>query len=148
MAKKPGVANKLFLDAAYAIALSSPADQFHAAAVVLAERLENDRASLVTMPAVVLEIGNALAKRQHRHAAARLLASLLADTTVEIIPLTDQLLVQAIELFSSRRDKEWGLTDCLSFVVMAERGIDRALTTDTHFQQAGFKILMSNQTAE
>jgi predicted nucleic acid-binding protein len=75
-----------------------------------------------------------------------LLASLLADPTVEIIPLTDHLLGQAIELFSSRRDKEWGLTDCLSFVVMAGQGIDQALTTDMHFQQAGFKVLMSKQT--
>ena len=146
MANEPGVANKLFLDAAYAIALSSPADEFHAPAVALAERLEASGARLVTTPAVLLEIGNALAKQQHRQAAARLLASLLADPTVEIVPLTDRLLERALELFSSRRDKEWGLTDCLSFVVMARRGIDQALTTDMHFQQAGFKILMNRQT--
>jgi len=142
MAKEPGVAKKLFLDAAYAIALSSPADQFHAAAVALAEGLEASGASLVTTPAVLLEIGNALAKRQHRRAAARLLSSLCPDPTVEIVPFSHELFDQALRLFSTRQDKDWGLTDCLSFVVMKEHGINQALTTDEHFQQAGFIILL------
>jgi uncharacterized protein len=145
MARHLSAGDRVFLDAAYAIALSCPADQFHASAMALADDLEANAARLITTSAVLLEIGNALAKRQHRHAAARLLASLLADPTVEIIPLTDHLLGQAIELFSSRRDKEWGLTDCLSFVVMAGRGIEQALTTDMHFQQAGFEVLMPRQ---
>jgi uncharacterized protein len=47
-----------------------------------------------------------------------------------------------LELFRSRRDKEWSLTDCMSFVVMRERGITDALTNDHHFEQAGFRILL------
>lgn len=132
----------MFLDAAYAIALSCPADQFHAAAIALAEDLEVNGARLITTSAVLLEIGNALAKLQHRRAAAQLLAALCADPTVEIVPLSDQLFDLAMKLFSERQDKEWGLTDCLSFVVMSERGITQALTTDEHFQQAGFKVLL------
>jgi hypothetical protein len=146
MAKDESAADRVFLDAAYVIALSSPADQFHAAAVALADRLEASGAHLVTTPAVLLEIGNALARLRHRRAAAQLLSSLWADPTVEIVPFSDQLFDQALELFSTRQDKEWGLTDCLSFVVMAERGITQALTTDEHFQQAGFKVLLRNAT--
>jgi hypothetical protein len=142
MAKDVSAADRVFLDAAYAIALSSPADHFHAPAVALAEHLEASGARLVTTPAVLLEIGNALSKLQHRRAAAELLSSLRADPTVEVVPLSDQLFDQALKLFSTRHDKEWGLTDCLSFVVMKERGIDQALTTDEHFQQAGFRILL------
>lgn len=40
-------------------------------------------------------------------------------------------------------DKQWGLVDCISFVVMRERGIDEALTADHHFVQAGFRALFS-----
>ena len=54
MAKDVSAADRVFLDAAYAIALSSPADQFHAAAVALAERLQASGARLVTTPAVLL----------------------------------------------------------------------------------------------
>jgi len=41
-------------------------------------------------------------------------------------------------------DKEWGLVDCLSFVIMRERGITEALTPDRHFTRAGFKALFIN----
>jgi hypothetical protein len=142
MAKELIAADRVFLDTAYAIALSSAADQFHAVAVALAEQLEARPARLVTTSAVLLEIRNALAKLQHRRAVAQLLTSLRADPTVEIVPISDRLFDQALELFSTRPDKEWGLTDCLSFVVMKERGISKALTTDEHFQQAGFRVLL------
>jgi len=39
-------------------------------------------------------------------------------------------------------DKEWGLTDCISFVVMKDRKLTDVLTTDHHFEQAGFKSLL------
>jgi predicted nucleic acid-binding protein len=49
-----------------------------------------------------------------------------------------KLFDRAVSLYSARPDKEWGLTDCISFVLMSERGIAQALTTDRHFEQAGF----------
>jgi len=52
------------------------------------------------------------------------------------------LLNRALDLYGSRSDKEWGLTDCVSFVVMEEQGISLALSTDVHFKQAGFKPLL------
>ena len=97
---------------------------------------------MVTTPAILLEIGNALAKLQYRRAAAQLLSSLCSDPSVEIVPLSDQLFAQGLKLYSERSDKEWGLTDCISFVIMRARGIMGALTTDVHFQQAGFRALL------
>jgi hypothetical protein len=41
-----------------------------------------------------------------------------------------------------RRDKDWPLTDCISFVVMADEEITDALTGDRHFEQAGFVALL------
>jgi predicted nucleic acid-binding protein len=46
------------------------------------------------------------------------------------------------ELYDARPDKEWSLTDCISFVVMRDRGIEQALTGDEHFEQAGFAALL------
>ena len=45
------------------------------------------------------------------------------------------------ELYGDRPDKSWSLTDCISFVVMTERGISDALTGDHHFVQARFRAL-------
>lgn len=64
------------------------------------------------------------------------------DPLVEIVSLTDDLYRQALRLYGERADKEWGLTDCISFVVMHERGINAALTADKHFQQAGYQALL------
>jgi hypothetical protein len=47
-----------------------------------------------------------------------------------------------MELCTSRRDKDWSLTDCISFVVMNAEGIGEALTADHHFEQAGFEALL------
>lgn len=97
---------------------------------------------MVTTRAVLLEIGNALASQRFRTAAVQLLDALEADPAVGIAPLTDNLYTQALTLYRSRPDKEWGLIDCLSFVVMHERKLTDALTADQHFEQAGFQALL------
>jgi predicted nucleic acid-binding protein len=138
--------DSVFLDTAYAIALASATDEFHVRALALAEELEASGTRLITTWAVLLEIGNALSKMQHRHAASQLLSSLRTDPSVEIVPLSDQLFEGAFKLYSERPDKEWGLTDCVSFVVMQGRGITDALTPDEHLQQAGFRALLREAT--
>ena len=65
-----------------------------------------------------------------------------ASPSVEIIPASSHLFNAALELYRSRPDKDWGLTDCASFVAMGERGLSEALTTDEHFRQAGFRALL------
>lgn len=133
---------EVFLDTAYAIALSSPTDLFHQRAVQLADELKSAATRLITTRAILLEIGNALSKQRYRRAAVMLLDSLETDPRVEIITLSEQLYARASRLYRDRPDKEWALTDCVSFIVMEDRGIDEALTTDEHFQQAGFQALM------
>lgn len=142
MAEMPKLKNEVFLDAAYAIALAAPRDQHHQEALALANQLEGTRTRLITTRAVVLEIGNALAKLRYRRAAVELLNALEHDPQVEIVPLSEELYRQAIHLYQVRPDKEWGLTDCVSFTVMQERGLTQALTPDEHFQQAGFQALL------
>lgn len=131
-----------FLDTAFAIALSSSGDDLHRVALALADELETSPTRIVTTRAVLMEIGNALSKQRYRPAAVELLLSLENDPKIEIVPVSGDLYAQAFKLFSERTDKEWGLVDCVSFVVMRERGITDALTSDDHFRQAGFNALM------
>jgi predicted nucleic acid-binding protein len=132
----------VFLDTSFAIALSAPTDEYHRRANELAEQLETDETPLLTTRAVILEIGNALSKLRYRQAAVELLGALEADSNVEIVPIAEDLSARAFQLYRERPDKEWGLTDCISFVVMRERGLTAALTTDEHFTQASYQALL------
>ena len=79
---------------------------------------------------------------RYREKAVELLNSLEEDPNVEIISLSEKLYERAFKLYKERPDKEWGMTDCISFVVMQDRGLLNALTTDEHFQQAGYQALL------
>lgn len=61
---------------------------------------------------------------------------------IEIVHIDPTLDDQAWQLLTHRQDKEWSLVDCASFVLMQERGVHEALTTDHHFEQAGFIRLL------
>ena len=142
MAKRTLTTSKVFLDTAYAIALSVISDEHHRSAEALADQMEAEQTSLITTQAILLEIGNALSKKRYRKAAVELIDALERDPRVEIIPLTEELFGRALELFRNRPDKQWGLIDCVSFVAMQERGLTEALTTDEHFEHAGFRALL------
>ena len=134
--------SEVFLDTAYAIALANAKDQFHHKAVSLAQRLRSQNTRLITTRAVLLEIGNALSGYRFRASAVKMLDAIELDPTIGIVSLNDHLYSQALNLYRTRTDKEWGLIDCLSFVVMRERKLTSVLTTDIHFQQAGFRVLL------
>jgi predicted nucleic acid-binding protein len=144
MARRLVVANELFLDASYAIALAANSDQLHSRAVELADEIGHRSTRLITTRVVLVEIGNALSKLRYRAAAVQLPSSVESDPTIEVVPFTEDLYSQALELFRNRPDKEWGLTDCVSFVVMQAHSLTDALTYDEHFEQAGFRALLLN----
>lgn len=132
---------ELLVDTSYAVALVSTRDQYHQRARQLADRY-HARAKLVFTQAVCLEIGNSLADLPHRREAVRLLTGIQRDPGAVVVPMSDELYAEALALFANRPDKEWSLIDCISFVVMRRRGITSALTSDGHFEQAGFEPLM------
>ena len=136
--------DELFLDTSFAVALSSEADQNHSRAWRISIAIEALNCRILTTRAVLLEIGNALSRLRYRASVIELLASLHIDPQLTILPLSDDLYEKAFELFSSRPDKEWGMVDCVSFVVMEQRGLTKALTADLHFEQAGFQALLKS----
>jgi predicted nucleic acid-binding protein len=66
----------------------------------------------------------------------------LRNEAIRVVHASRALLEEGISLYGARADKEWSLTDCISFVVMRDEGIIQALTGDHHFEQAGFKALL------
>jgi predicted nucleic acid-binding protein len=56
---------------------------------------------------------------------------------------SDRIFELGLKLYSERSDKDWSLTDCISFEVMREQGLKEALTGDHHFKQAGYQALFT-----
>ena len=83
-----------------------------------------------------------MAAPRQRPVFLTLLDSLQSDPRVTIVPPTQALFQQGIVLYEGRSDKEWSLTDCISFVVMQQMQLIEALTGDSHFEQAGFRALL------
>jgi hypothetical protein len=131
---------RVFLDTAFVQALLNRADQFHNQAVLLFQHL-GDVTEVWTTEAVLTEIGNALSAID-RAGAVRFLDGAYRSPTVKIATVDASLFQRGLDLFRNRSDKEWGMTDCISFVLMREKGIADALTADHHFEQAGFNTLM------
>jgi predicted nucleic acid-binding protein len=68
--------------------------------------------------------------------------SCYATLNINVITVDSSLFHKALDFYSSRHDKSWGLTDCISFVVMQEYHLTEALTNDRHFNQVGFNALL------
>jgi len=71
-----------------------------------------------------------------------LLTNLKTSIWIDVLHVSSEIDEQAWQLFSQRLDKDWSLVDCSSFVIMHQYGIQEALTTDHHFEQAGFIRLL------
>jgi len=131
-----------FLDTAYVYASINTRDQWHTTARRWQQRVSSEGRRLLTTQFILLEIADGLAALQFRQQAVQLIDALENNKLVEIVPASPELIGAALQLYRSRPDKSWGLTDCSSFVVMQERGLQDALTADEHFGQAGFRPLM------
>lgn len=128
-----------FADSFYFLALFNPRDAAHGRAVTAAQSLAG---GLVTTDWVLTEVADALCDPANRTACAEMLDELRRSSRVEVEPASRDLFERGWSLYRDRTDKAWSLTDCISFVVMQDRGLAEALTGDRHFEQAGFHALL------
>ena len=133
------MSTRIFVDTHFVIALVNEQDKHHQRATELSEHYRGR--PFLTTDVILLEIGNALA-RNYKQEAIAVTERFLTATNTDVVRLTPHLFTQAFLLYKHYQDKSWGMTDCVSFVVMHEKGITMALTFDQHFTQAGFRALM------
>ena len=126
--------NVLFADSYYWFALANPRDARHAAA----KRYAGIAAKLVTTAWVVTELADGFCKVANRPAFLQLVRLVRSDPFHEVVPADQSLMDEGLALYMARPDKDWSLTDWISFVVMQEQGVTDARTADHHFEQAGF----------
>lgn len=129
----------IFVDTGHFIAVLNSTDALHGRALAWGRAV---RERLVVTEYVLWETVNSESRHQQRARVHRLLLHIARSRQYEVIPATPQWYERGLALHRARGDKDWSLTDCISFEVMRERGIVRALTHDQHFEQAGFEAML------
>ena len=131
--------NRVFADSFYFFALGNPRDSAHSRALAFNNSFTGQ---IITTGWIITELGDGMVLPSQRPIFMKLVEQLRTDAGVLFIPCADDWMKAGLELFGKRPDKEWSLTDCISFVVMQEQGLHEALTGDHHFEQAGFVALL------
>jgi predicted nucleic acid-binding protein len=132
----------ILLDTGYLLALVDPLDELHARALAWTGVL---REPMLVSEIVLWECGNHLWAPVERPKFHALIQRLRANAQCRVIDASPALFAAAIEFHRRHADKSWSLTDCLSFHLMREMGMTRALAYDHHFEQAGFEALLRRE---
>lgn len=133
----------VFIDTSGLIALVNTDDQWHNKAEAVWAELTRTNVRMYLTSLVLIELADGLSRVHHRNLAVQMVDGLQSSQRVEIIQVDERLELLGWKMFRDRMDKNWGMTDCLSFALMRERGIQNAFTADHHFEQAGFTILLT-----
>lgn len=131
--------SRVFADTSFYVAAVNEHDVLHSS---VRQFSDNFAGEIVTTEYVLVELGNWLSKSRNKKRFGVLLDVIDGDPDTQVIPAGRELLSDGARLFVQHEDKQWSLTDCISFVVMRRLGISEALTSDHHFLQAGFKSLL------
>lgn len=132
--------NPLFLDTGYLIALETTDDQHHAEALSHWQILAPSLPPLVTTSYVFGEVVTFFNSRKLHAKAVEIGTRLLSSPSVHLLHVDEALFRVGWEYLKQHADKSYSLTDCISFALMQQRGIQTALAFDRHFAQAGFTL--------
>lgn len=119
---------------------------YHHLAVEFYQKIITQKYQLITTNYIVAELVALLSSplRIPRHKIIAFIEGLKQSSYVKIIHIDSPIDDLAWELLVKRQDKDWSLVDCSSFIVMQQHKLTEALTTDHHFEQAGFIRLLKS----
>ena len=135
-----------FGDASYWIAQIDPDDEFHRQSQEYAALIALENRRVVTTQLVLNEVLNPRSgtTARQRRAAIALVDRIGRDTQVDIVPQSPEQFAEALNMLRvAVDDKEWSITDCASFLTMRQSSIQEVLTSDRHFAQAGFTVMLN-----
>ena len=131
--------NSVFAHSFYFFSLVNSAEAGHARAVAFASSFSGN---VITTRWVLTEVADGLSRPSNRELFLRMHQDILAHPRFRIIGMSDEMYERGLKLYGERLDKDWSLTDCVSFLVMQDLNIRECLTGDRHFEQAGFIALL------
>lgn len=130
----------MLLDTSGLLCLAYQTEPFHSQAV----RAYQAAQVRVTHSYVLAEyVALATARRFPRLPMLEYLEDLMDNPDIDLFWVDERLHREASALLLARPDKGYSLCDAVSFVIMRQRNLYEALTTDKHFEQEGFIRLLT-----
>ncbi|KAM3107142.1 type II toxin-antitoxin system VapC family toxin [Phormidesmis sp. 146-33] len=122
----------------------NPGDEWHSRVKTVANTLNT--AQIFTTDEIFVEVLTFSSTRRTlmRKRAVELVKSTMMNPRIRVIQQTRDSFLAGIELYETRSDKEYSLTDCISMNTMRQLGLTEVLTHDKHFAQEGFVILFAD----
>jgi len=130
--------NPVFVDTGYLLALELSNDINHEAASKHWQNAVRALPPLVTTSYVFDEVMTFFNSRGFHAKAVEVGNNLLNSPSVRLIHVDEALFLEGWDYFQKHQDKQYSLTDCISFVVIQRNGMTTAYAFDKHFAQAGF----------
>jgi predicted nucleic acid-binding protein len=116
-------------------------DQHHRRAVAIWEKLGSNRENCVTSNFVLDETFTLLGRRAEYGFAVQRAKNIYASQALTICRPDREDEIRALQFFSKYADQQVSFTDCISFVLMKRRKINRVFSFDRHFELAGFHLI-------
>lgn len=135
----------VFVDTAALIALGDNNDRFHFQALEVRNELKKYHQKFVTTNAVILELASYFSPSNARSSAIALIEAIDQSLKWDSLIIDDSLMKRGLELYKRMSDKDWSLVDCIGMIVARDLDITEIFTTDHHFEQAGFIILIKDE---
>lgn len=139
------MSDPVFVDASAWVAITNTKDRNHTAAMSVYRRLLQSGVPLITSTWTAYEALTIVKTRLGYSQAERLWQRIQRLSVVDLVTVDERIEAEALELFWKYKDKDWGVVDCASLVVMDEVGCRQAFAFDRHFteasQQYGFSLL-------
>lgn len=136
----------ILADTSYWVALIDSNDQWHEKATAISKSLSNE--SLLTTDEVLTEVlafFSAYSSKTRQRVLQFVLDLINATAHVDVSEQSRASFLAGLSLYERRPDKSYSLVDCISMQLMKDEGITESLTTDGHFMQEGFTILLREQ---
>ncbi|NMX21646.1 hypothetical protein C5S30_04270 [ANME-1 cluster archaeon GoMg4] len=130
---------RIFIDTGAFLALEDESDQYHEVALQFREQvLRKKRYEMITTSYILDETLTLIRFRISINASVDFSKEIRKSKVVKIVHVSREMEGKARDIFERYDDKDFSFTDCVSFVLMWEMGIEEAFAFDQHFNQMGY----------
>ncbi len=132
------MAKSIFIDSGAFLALEDESDEHHEEAIRFRDlELLPGNYEFITTSYILDETLTLIRRRLGIPASIDLSKKMRKSRIVKVLSVSKEVEEKAHDLFEKYDDKSFSFTDCISFVIMQDLGIQEAFTFDEHFVQIG-----------